>query len=168
MSEPARLFIGLWPSEDVRDAVWRHAQAWSWPRTASRVRREKLHMTLHFLGELPRERVAGVAQGLEVPVEPFELVLDRGEVWHGGIAVLRTAATPPGLRDLHERLTHVLARLELSPARSQLKPHVTLARRAQGAVAPACEPMGWSVDSFVLIESDLRPPGAYRIVRRFA
>ena len=72
----ARLFVGLWPDDVVRDALLAHAEHWSWPAGVRRVQRDKLHMTLHFLGAVPRERVASLVQGLAVSFEPFELTLD--------------------------------------------------------------------------------------------
>ena len=153
----ARLFVGLLPPEEVRDAMVRHVEQWSWPRGASRVVRDKLHLTLHFLGSVPRDRIPVLVQGLAVRFEPFELRLDHGELWSGGVAVLRPAGTPPALRALHERLHRALDRLEQASARQHLQPHVTLARHAQGARPPAQhEDIPWVVDSFALIESDLR------------
>jgi 2'-5' RNA ligase len=132
------------------------------------VRADKLHMTLHFLGAVPRSRTTELAQGLAVQFEPFELRLDHGELWSGGIAVLRTAVTPAPLVQLHRRLGRALERLRLPPARSELRPHVTLARHAQGATPPAQrEDIAWAVDGFALIESDLRPPTRYHIVKEW-
>jgi 2'-5' RNA ligase len=133
----------------------------------SPVRHDKLHLTLHFLGQVPRARLPELGQGLAVPFEPFDLNLHYGELWPGGIAVMRPASTPPALRALHERLHRALDRLQLPSSRQQLQPHVTLARRAQGAVPPARrEDIGWAVDGFVLVESALRR-SQYQLVHRY-
>jgi RNA 2',3'-cyclic 3'-phosphodiesterase len=167
-TRPARLFIGLWPPDDVRDAIRDHAQRWTWPRGAAPVRADKFHMTLHFLGFVPHERVPELVRGLHVGFEPFELTLDRGEVWSGGVAVLRPDATPLALRGLHDRLHRALDDLGLRSARQHLKPHLTVARRAQGAVPPAYGGgIRWPVDDYRLIESDLRPPTQYLVRGRY-
>src|SRR5690348_13471718 len=93
-SDQARLFLALWPDPAVREAlrVWR--EAWTWPRGASPVATSKLHMTLHFLGNQPRERLDALLDGFAVPFSPFSVRLDMAELWHNGIAVLAPAAPP--------------------------------------------------------------------------
>lgn len=163
-----RLFIGLWPPDAVRDGIREHMQRWTWPRAAAPVRADKLHMTLHFLGFVPPERMAALVPALDVGFEPFELSLDRAELWSGGIAVLRTQAAPPELRALHDRLNRALGDLGLRAARQHLKPHVTVARRAHGALPPAQrEVIRWTVADYRLIESDLRPPTQYVVRGRY-
>lgn len=159
----ARLFIGLWPDPETRAALLRQQAAWRWPIGARLTRPERLHLTLHFLGELPRDRIAGLVQGLALPFEPFVLKLDQPELWSGVNAVLRPTAVPPALTALHGRLLRVLDALALPPLRLPFQPHVTLARVARGAERPATvERVRWTVDGYALVESDLRPPALYR------
>jgi len=161
----ARLFLGLWPPEPVREALVRHAERWAWPRGARRVRPDKIHLTLHFIGDVPRERVAALAQAIAVPFEPIDLRLDHAEVWPGGIAVFGPSAVPAALLELHRRLGAALAAFGIAPERRALKAHVTLARRAQGAVAPPpADGVDWHADRYVLVESDRQPPTAYRVL----
>jgi len=161
----ARLFIGLWPPESVRDEVLRHAERWSWPRGARRVRGDKVHMTLHFLGAVPRERIAALTAALAVPFEPFELRLDHGELWPHGIASICPDAVPAALPALHGRLADALRRVDLVPEARPWRAHVTLARDAQGARPPtARDDIAWPVNAYALIESDLRPPAGYRVI----
>ena len=163
-----RLFVALWPGEPVRQTLAQHQQQWRWPRGSSPVRREKLHMTLHFLGQVPRERLPELAGELVVSVEPFELQLDRDELWHGGIAVLSPAAIPEALKVLHAALHDVLRRLQLNPAREGLRPHVTLARRAAHAQRPAPgAAIVWPVQGYVLVESEPAPSSGYRVLRAY-
>lgn len=164
--ELARLFIGLLPDEPVRDALQRHVATWHWPPGAVPTRRGRLHLTLHFLGALPREAIAGLVQRLDLPFEPCELRLERAEVWRGEHAVICPQAVPPALATLHARLLRALAGPEASPSRWH--PHVTLARHAKEAVppaAPAC--IRWPVTGYALVESDLRPPASYRVVAAY-
>ena len=160
---PSRLFIGLWPDDAVRDAVCAHQRRWAWPSRAARVRRDKLHLTLHFLGAVPPDRVAGLVQALHGPFDGFELHLDHTDLFRGGIAVLRTRTVPAELTALHRRLHRTLDALQLASARDHLVPHVTLARKAQDALPPPEPPdIRWQVNGYVLVES--RPPAPYRIV----
>jgi 2'-5' RNA ligase len=159
----ARLFIGLWPDLETRAALVRHQAAWRWPVGARPTRPERLHLTLHFLGELPRDRIAPLVQALALPFEPFVLTLDRPELWSGVNAVVRPATVPPALAALHGRLQRVLDGLALPSLRAHFQPHVTLARAARGAEPPAVmAPLRWAVAGYALVESDLRPPARYR------
>ena len=125
-------------------------------------------MTLHFLGRVPRVRMAEVVEGLTVPFEPFELRLDHGELWSGGIAVLAAAEVPAPLATLHGSLQRALEGLGVPSVRSSLRPHVTLARRARGAVPPVeCEEIAWAVDGYALVESVLGPRSQYRVAAQW-
>jgi 2'-5' RNA ligase len=48
------------------------------------------------------------------------------------------------------------------------QPHVTLARRAEGALAPDDgRALRWRVRGYVLVESRLGSNGGYRVLRRY-
>ena len=154
-SPAARLFLALWPPDVVREALLRAARQWQWPPGASLTRPERLHLTLHFIGPVPLSRTDELVAGLRVPFEPFEWSLERCELWRGGIAVLCAAATPSPLAALHARLAERLRALGLPVEEDRpFRPHVTLARKAQGATPPAAlEPVRWGAT------------GGYRLVR---
>ncbi|MES2153412.1 MAG: 2'-5' RNA ligase family protein [Pseudomonadota bacterium] len=57
----ARLFLALWPGAAVRAQLGERRDDWRWPRAASPVADGRLHLTLHFLGEVERARVAPLA-----------------------------------------------------------------------------------------------------------
>jgi 2'-5' RNA ligase len=168
-SEPsARLFIGLWPDETVRAALLAHQQQWVWPQRVALVSPDRLHLTLHFLGDVPRPRMPELAQGLAVSFERFDLQLDLAERWAGGVAVLQPVVPPLALAALYERLRAALEGLHQPLQRESLRPHVTLARHAQGALPPQrVAPIRWRVKGYALIESDRRPPSHYRVIRSF-
>src|SRR5688572_4357046 len=105
-----RLFIALWPSEAVRAALAAAQQRWVWPAAAAVVRPDKLHATLHFLGDVAVDRIDALAAAIDVAAPPFELRPKAQTVWRGGIAVLETDA-PPALLALHATLGDVLAGL---------------------------------------------------------
>lgn len=158
----ARLFVGLWPDDAVRDAIQAHAERWSWAPPARRVPRAKLHMTLHFLGGVPRERLPELVHGLAVRFEPFVLRLDHPEVWHQQVAVLCPREVPPALTELHQRLHVALGQLQQPSARDSLLPHVTLAREAKGSQPGGGPAIRWDVDGYALIEST--PDSRYHLL----
>ena len=150
----ARLFVGLWPDDAVRDAVCAHSGRWGWVPGARPVPRSKLHMTLHFLGAVPRERIADLITGLAVPFLPFAMQLDRTDVWPNQVAVLQPRVLPGALLGLHARLQQALVQLQQPTAHDQLLPHVTLARKAKGSRQPAdVQPITWRIEGYALIES---------------
>ncbi len=170
----ARLFLALWPAAGEHAQLLQYQQQWSWPRGASPVRPERLHLTLHFIGPLERRRIAAVSSGLRVPFMPFTLQLSHAEVWPRGLVVLRASALPAPLAQLHAELGRALQALALPVEARAFRPHVTLARRAAGATLPATAtppaawPLCWPVDGYVLVESLPGAGGGYRILRRYA
>ena len=164
----ARIFIALCPDSAVREQLraWRDSRAW--PKPAAPVRTERLHLTLHFLGDIPRVRLPELAQGLGVGFAPFELGLGHVELWHGGIAVLAPNLAPPPLLALHSTLGAALKRLGLPIEARPYRPHVTLARRAGRAMESIQgPPVNWQVDGYALMESKLGVGAQYELVRHY-
>lgn len=150
----ARLFIALWPDPGIRDelAAWR--DGWTWPRKATPVRSERLHATLHFIGEVADDRIPALRAALHVPFSPFTLEFGHCALWPHGIAVLEPGAVPEPLLELHDSLGQVLARLALPVDERPYRPHVTMARRAAGAMLPATKlTVRWPVDHYALMSS---------------
>jgi len=164
--DTTRLFLALWPEPPVRHLLMQWRDAWGWPKGASPVHPDKLHVTLHFLGALPSERLPALLEGFAVPFEPFRLELGRAAIWHSGIAVLEPLAQPPELLALHRRLSEALVALGLQPEARAYRPHVTMARRAGAAVIPPGGPsVLWDVRGYALVESK---DGVYTVLRTYA
>lgn len=165
-NNPARLFLALWPESGVRQALLAHQHAWHWPDACALVRPQNLHLTLHFIGAVPRERLEEITGRLAVPLAPFELALGRPALWPDGVSVLEPLAVPDALLQLREGLGLALQQLALPVESRPFRPHVTLARRAGGAKAPASvPPLHWPVKDYALIESSA---GLYQVLRRYA
>lgn len=161
-----RLFLALWPDAAVRDALRTWRDAWTWPRGATPVATDHLHLTLHFLGSVPRDRVPALLDGLAAPVTPFSLQLSRAAAWHNGIAVLEPEHAPPPLLAMHADLEQALLAQGLTPEARAYRPHVTMARRAGGAGMPVSGPaIDWTVDRYALVESR---DGVYTVLREYA
>jgi RNA 2',3'-cyclic 3'-phosphodiesterase len=168
LTRSERLFTALWPTPSVRAAIARWQDAWTWPPQAARVKADRLHVTLHFLGDVPAPSVPELARALRVPFEPFELELGTAEIWPNGVAVLQPHTTPPALRQLHAALGARIAVLALPLDARPYRAHVTLARRAHAATPPLLGPgLLWPVDDgYVLVRS--LPGGAgYEVIERF-
>jgi 2'-5' RNA ligase len=169
MSEvSARLFLALWPDPPMRDALRAWRDAWTWPRGASPVHTDKLHLTLHFLGDQPRARLPELLEGFKVPFTPFDLRIDGAALWHNGIAVLSPTQAPQALLELHARLTQALVQLGLQPEGRSYRPHVTMARRAAGAgLPPPGQVLDWRADRYALVESKPGNGGGYTVLREY-
>ena len=164
----ARLFVALMPSAAVRSelAAWR--DAWTWPRSARLVDTARLHVTLHFLGDVERDRLGQLEAALTVPFAPFTLRLNGPALWPQGIAALEPGVVPPALLALHADLARALRALAMPVDERPYRPHVTLARRAKGAGPPqAGRTLVWQVDSYALMASVLGPEGGYTVLRQY-
>ena len=168
LAAPLRLFVALWPDPATRAAIAQWQRAWDWPLRAAPVKAERLHLTLHFLGDVPAGRLGEIAAGLRGPFEPFELEFGHGEVWPNGIAVLEPADTPPQLERLHAALRDAVVALGLAVDMRPFRPHVTLSRRARGAKPPAQQPrLCWRVDQGYVLARSPGGGAGYEIVRQF-
>lgn len=159
-----RLFIALWPGEPVRSALAAAQQRWTWPVRAALVRPDKLHLTLHFLGDVESDRVDALKAALDLASPPFELQARSADVWRGGIAVLETD-TPPPLLALHAALGEALVGLGLAVEARPYRPHVTFARHAQDALPPPDLPaLAWLVHGHALVRS---AGGDYTVIKSY-
>ena len=162
-----RLFFALWPDADTQAALdrtgkWLHKH-WE----GRRMRPETLHLTLVFLGSVAASRLDALRElAVLVRAEAFALHLDQAGCWgHNRVGWLGAGESPPALATL---LADLESRLESSQFRFDKRafvPHITLLRKVRCAEAPACLPVDWPVDRFVLVESQSTDSGVqYRIV----
>ncbi|MEJ8838201.1 RNA 2',3'-cyclic phosphodiesterase [Ramlibacter sp. AN1133] len=165
---PLRLFLALWPPPEVAAALRTRAQAWHWPASARRTPPERLHITLHFIGAVPAADVLALQEALDVPWTGCELLLDRAEVWPGGIAVLEATHVPQALGALHEALGDRLRERGLPVESRRYRPHVTFARKATGARPPAeLAPLRWTAGPAYLLMQSLPGGEGYVPLQRF-
>lgn len=166
-----RLFFALWPDAAVRagiDEATSRLLAEHEPG-GRRIGPHRYHLTLQFLGdyaELPPSLVeqASVAAA-SIELAPFELVLDRaGSFRNRSIPWwLGCEDFPDGLQHLWDGLGHALARTGVRVRSGKtLVPHVTVLRDARQPLPQTpVEPLRWTVDSFVLIHSELGARSVY-------
>ena len=140
----------------------------TWPAGCVKHLPADWHVTLHFIGNVDTQRLVNLAEAVAVPFQPFELVLDQPVVWPRGVAVLLATEVPRPLRTLHDRLGHALRGLDLPVESRPYLPHVTLARRAEAAIAPkAFAPLVWWVRRFALVISTGDRDKRYRMIRQY-
>lgn len=161
----ARLFIALWPGAALRRAL----SAWRELHDGGAGMRllppGQLHLTLHFLGQVPRARIPALCSALRVPFQRHELRFSRCECWPGGLLVALPDKVPPALADLQAALGDALRRLGLATEARPFRPHVTLARRFRGPLPPAlARPLSWPVRRCALVESGAAADGGYGVL----
>jgi 2'-5' RNA ligase len=149
-----RLFIALWP--DAAAHAWLRAcdAAIGWPAGAARGGPERWHMTLHFLGAVPRALLSQLLPALQRPFDPFAFELGRVAAWPRGLVVVEPAHAVRALHDLQAGLGAALQRAGQRVEARDFAPHVTLARRAARArlAAPATV-QPWPVSCYALVAS---------------
>ena len=161
----ARLFVALWPEPAVRTQLAAARDRWRWPKGATPVASNRLHLTLHFIGAVAQARVPEIAAALDVPSPAFELSFGRDVLWPHSVAVLEPDGAPPALTFLHAALGERLRALSLPTDERPFKPHVTLARRAAAATPGNDLPaIVWPVHGYALLQSIA---GNYEIVRAY-
>jgi 2'-5' RNA ligase len=148
-----RVFFALWPDEATRSALSRATRAAVRASGGRPIAKDRLHLTVAFLGELT---AAGVAVARSVPpveVGAFELTLDAIGVWPDSrVLWLAPRVLPAPLEELEARLWEQLAVRGFAAEDRSYRPHVTLARRAR-PVETAAEPVRWRVEDLALVES---------------
>jgi len=160
MGEPAdaaqrrhRVFFALWPDDATRSAISRATRAAVQTSGGRPIAKDRLHLTVVFLGELTD---AGLAVARAVPpiaVAPFELTLDAIGVWPESRILWAAPQGPPeALGELEAALSERLVERGFQADDRIYRPHVTLARRAR-PIEAAIEPVRWRVEDLALVES---------------
>lgn len=169
----ARVFFSLWPPPEAAQRLAAVAESVASTAGGRATRRESIHLTLAFLGDVAVERLPDlerVARG--VRGEAFALTLDRFAVWrHNRIFQAGCSVLPPALADLSVSLNAALQAAGFAvDTRRTFTPHVTLVHKivAFAAARPACEPLTWNNRRFVLVRSTPSANGSsYRTIAEF-
>ena len=170
-ADTARLFFAAWPAPAAQRALG---------DIASRAQREcggravpapNIHLTLVFLGDLPRDR-ATVIETLASAVKGprFALSVDRLEYWrHNRILWAGVEACPEALQTLVAQLEAGLATVGFRFDQRPYVPHITLLRDAKRAPAEnRASPVAWPVTEFALVESVQRERvRVYEVLRKW-
>jgi 2'-5' RNA ligase len=156
----SRLFVALWPDEPARSQLTQARDRWNWSASARPTPVDKLHVTLHFIGAVGRDRMTDVTARLGVPFDAFDLPFGRHALWRNGVAAFEPIDAGGPLSALHGAIGARLRALDLPVETRPYLPHVTMARDATGsAEPPSDETFVVQIGDYVLVES--RPDGSY-------
>jgi 2'-5' RNA ligase len=148
-----RVFFALWPDDATRAAISRATRSVVGASGGRPIAKERLHLTVAFLGELTGAGLEAARGAPPVRVGGFELVLDSVGLWpESKILWLAPSAPPEALIELEARLWEALAERGFRAEERVYRPHLTLARRAR-AVAAEIEPVRFAVNELALVES---------------
>jgi 2'-5' RNA ligase len=163
-----RLFYALWPAPATQREWYDAAGSLLVPWGGRRMPAENLHLTLHFLGDLPADRMNELCRlGQDAAAEAIALRFDRIEAWgKADLSCLRADDTP-ALTRLYGQLGTGLTLAGIATDKRRFKPHITLARDlnfVQGSL-PLWPVLEWRADTLALVRSRLGPLGpAYSVV----
>jgi 2'-5' RNA ligase len=175
----ARVFFALWPTPEVADRLGDIARDAALSFGGRATRRDTIHLTLAFLGNVPEVRLPELsAVAATVSVEPFTISLDQLGFWsHNHLlwAGCRTPVVPLGELFGRLRQTLVQAGFRVGGEGRDFAPHVTLVRRVPEASAPSANrplpsitPLHWRNERFVLVRSTLSALGpVYQVIEEF-
>lgn len=177
--ETLRLFLAIVPSLDAQAAAVRACEALRAPGDrASWVKRENLHYTLRFLGELGADgarRATEAAREAASDHAPFEAALGAFGCFpnerKARVLWIGLAEGEEPMRRLAASLEAALHRRGFDRADKPFTPHLTVARHREAADwtaklagAPAVA-AHFAVDRLVLVKSTLSPRGSiYEVV----
>ena len=148
-----RVFFALWPDDATRGAISRATREAVRSSGGRPIAKERLHVTVAFLGELTGAGLDTARAAPPIRVGPFELLLDTLGVWpESKILWLAPSSTPDALGELEGRLWDALVERGFRAGDRVYRPHVTLARRARPVEAPI-EPVRFAVGELALVES---------------
>jgi len=160
-----RCFIALAPDIASRDAL----AALAVPPNARRVPYEQLHLTVTFIGQLPRETGTLLASGLQdlgAAIPPATVM--KIECWPSRVRprlMVAVLAMSEAFVELDRRVRSLMHDMALPLDARAFRPHVTLARFARDAESatlasdtPALAPLNFA--SLVLYSSTLARQGA--------
>ena len=103
------MFFALWPDDATRAAISRATRDAVRSSGGRPIAKERLHLTVAFLGELTAEGLEAARAVPPIPVGPFELVLDAVGVWpESKILWLAPTAPPAALGELEAQLWDAL------------------------------------------------------------
>ena len=170
--ETARVFFALWPPEEIARQLGGIAAEFAKQAGGRPTRRETIHLTLAFLGDIAVESLPELQRvASELRFAAFDLKLDRFGLWKHN-RLLWAGCGSPQLIDLANVLQKRLleAGFSVADAKRPFAPHLTLVRKVARleTALPVAEPLTWRCDSFALVRSQLSPAGsAYRVLAEF-
>ena len=133
---------------------------------------QNLHITLAFLGDVDAEqRLCAEQVASRIKGDQFSMQMERVGHWRRPQVVwLGPKETPEALQELAAQLNQGLVKCGFPVEKRAFKAHMTLMRRASRSPGRVMfDSIGWKVDRFVLVKSNLTPKGAqYEVVEEWS
>ena len=164
-----RLFVGLRPPPPIRDSLTDLMEGVDEARWQDD---DQLHLTLRYVGDVETHQADDLAEALgTITFDSFDLVIaSSGFFERKGVVRALWAGVEPSdpLFRLQRKVERACQSVGIEPEGRKFLPHITLARlnTASGPARPflsatsrlRLEP--WTVQEFVLFESELHPEGS--------
>jgi 2'-5' RNA ligase len=167
-ADKARLFFALWPLPEIQSALGDVAERLRRECGGRAVPARSIHLTLVFLGDMRRERVATLqALAAKVAAAPFALTFDHAAYWrHNRIVWAGARKCPAALGRLVEQIEQRVSAEGFHCDKRPYVPHITLLRNARRAPADRSSCLiDWPVTRFALMESAPREGGRdYQVI----
>lgn len=172
-----RLFFALWPDEKQRQVLARATAKATRSCGGRPVPAANLHVTLVFLGSVPRPRVEelrAIAQrAAEALSQDAPLVLRFSALAHWPrqqILCALDTQEPPLAQALAGALKDAAAAVGFTPDLKPFHAHVTVARKvAHAPPRRVLRPLPWRCDSFALIDSRTEAGGpVYSVIESYS
>ncbi len=158
-----RLFFALWPDADLRQELVARIAALTGTIDGRAQRPDQWHVTLEFMGQVPRERQPSLrAAARRVRPSTLTLEFDQVEHWRKPQVVCLVASRLPAvLVTLITQLRAALTEEGFATEARPFRPHVTLARKVRSAAdSRLAPPFVWRADGFALVRSVTDPAGS--------
>ena len=149
-----RLFFALWPDAAAAEALERLAADVVVVAGGKPMPREKIHLTLAFLGEVD-DLAAAQDAAAALETRPFQVRLDCvGSFRRARVSWAGMIQADPALTDLQARLESQLRARGFALEERPFAPHVTLARKAERALPRAkIAAIAWTATELTLVRS---------------
>ncbi|MEZ5612363.1 MAG: RNA 2',3'-cyclic phosphodiesterase [Rhodocyclaceae bacterium] len=156
-AERLRVFFALWPDAATAERLEAlagqvHAQC-----GGRRMRRDTLHMTLCFIGEIGLGSLAALEAAVATVKAPaFRIDIDRAGWWpHKQIVWAGCGAGARDVAALAEMLRAAVSAQGFKIEKRPFQPHVTLLRKGRcPPVTDRIEAVSWPVHEWVLVASE--------------
>jgi len=158
-----RLFLALWPDEQVVRKIKQHAIKYFSDCRGRILEKDNWHITLAYFGASDIKAQACLEKQAEkIIAKSFELSLSVCGYWKKpAVAWLAPSTIPDELSQLAFNVQQSLVPCGYKPETRDYQPHVTLVRKAkQSPSINEIQAIPWFVDKFCLVESKTFAAGA--------
>ncbi|KTD21027.1 RNA 2',3'-cyclic phosphodiesterase [Legionella londiniensis] len=167
-----RYFFALWPGQDTAESIHKLSESlFNNSGDCTLVSREKLHLTLFYLGKVYPDFLHLAKQAAsQLKVKPFTLQITSANHWpRSRVRWLGIESIPEEMRKMIASLQQKLLSLGFRPETKPFIPHVTIARQcSQKYPSEEVKQITWQVSELCLVRSSSTTGGSdYEIVARW-